>query len=134
MAKTTLHLIAEVRRTKLVDWYSSTGRKQTDIARDMGLENPSMINQHLRGKKAIGEVWARRYEEYMRVPGGYLDGHSEGAKAAIRSKGEFEGHDAIAIDAGQVNAVGVRCEQTYHAITALHDLCDQAKLLTRSMS
>lgn len=37
---------------------------------------------------------------------------------------EFNRDELPAVD--DVQAVGARIEQTYHAITALHDLCDEA--------
>lgn len=58
-----------------------------------------MLNQHLRGKKAIGDVWARRYEEFMKVPVGHLDGHPKGVSDPVATEAEeFAEYDATTLD------------------------------------
>jgi hypothetical protein len=99
MAKKPLHLIAEVRRTRLASWYSTSGCKQIDIARRLGLKSAGILYQHLNGYRAVGPAWARRYEEFMGVPSGYLDSLTE--CVADQTSGEveeFAQHDVTTLD------------------------------------
>jgi hypothetical protein len=39
----------------------------------MELPSPSIVNQHLRGTKVIGDKFARRYEDTLKMPANWLD-------------------------------------------------------------
>jgi hypothetical protein len=89
--------------------------RQKAIAQELlGVKSPSLLNQHVNGHREIGNVWARRYESVFRLPRGSFD-IGEGIAPAEPSPPRVSGDD--------VKAVGLRCEQSFHAITALHDLC-----------
>jgi len=65
--------INEIRRLRLQSALRIRGASQTALARDMGIPNPSIVNQHVRGTKNIGEKFARRYEEVLNLPQYSLD-------------------------------------------------------------
>ncbi|MDN7558197.1 S24 family peptidase [Burkholderia orbicola] len=54
--------ITQIRQINLGNALLDLRIKQTDLARSMGLPNPSIVNQHVRGTKNIGDKFARRYE------------------------------------------------------------------------
>lgn len=54
--------ITEVRRLNLIRALDRLGLTQTALAAKMQIGNPSIINQHVRGMKNIGDKFARRYE------------------------------------------------------------------------
>lgn len=57
--------ITQIRQLNLGNTLLNLQIKQTDLARAMGLPNPSIVNQHVRGTKNIGDKFARRYEEAL---------------------------------------------------------------------
>lgn len=65
--------ISEIRRNNLARWIDESPFSQTAIAKTMGLPSPSIINQHVRGTKAIGDSWARRYETAFGLEENWLD-------------------------------------------------------------
>ncbi|MEK6346382.1 MAG: S24 family peptidase [Burkholderia sp.] len=65
--------INEIRRLNLANALDRLKISQTDLARKMGMANPSIVNQHVRGTKSIGDKSARRYEIYLPLPAYDLD-------------------------------------------------------------
>jgi len=65
--------INEIRRLNLVNALERLGMSQTALAAKMQIGNPSIINQHVRGTKNIGDKFARRYEIYLPLPAFDLD-------------------------------------------------------------
>ena len=70
--------ISEIRRENLERALKEKGLSQTELARKMDLPSPSIINQHVRGIKNIGEKFARKYEIYIPLPAFELDSSSFG--------------------------------------------------------
>lgn len=65
--------ITQIRQLNLGNALLDQQIKQTDLARAMGLPNPSIVNQHVRGTKNIGDKFARRYETALGLPEFSLD-------------------------------------------------------------
>ncbi|WP_186151015.1 LexA family transcriptional regulator [Burkholderia gladioli] len=57
--------IYDVRRENLAFAMEALDYSQTALAQKMGIDNPSIVNQHIRGTKNIGEKFARRYEKAL---------------------------------------------------------------------
>ncbi|HTH58607.1 MAG TPA: LexA family transcriptional regulator [Paraburkholderia sp.] len=57
--------IQDVRRENLRFAMEALDYSQTALALKMGIDNPSIVNQHIRGTKNIGEKFARRYEQAL---------------------------------------------------------------------
>lgn len=118
MAKKELSLVGQARHRALARAVADSGMRQNAIAVELlGVKSPSLLNQHVNGHREIGNVWARRYESAFKLPKGSFD-LGEGVAPKQPSPPLVTGDD--------VKAVGLRCEQSFHAITALHDLCEHS--------
>jgi phage repressor protein C with HTH and peptisase S24 domain len=76
--------INEIRRLRLESALRIRGVSQTALAREMGIQNPSIVNQHVRGTKNIGEKFARRYEEILDLPQYSLDSDPDKEQIALK--------------------------------------------------
>lgn len=65
--------IHDVRRENLAFAMEALDYSQTALAHKMGIDNPSIVNQHIRGTKNIGEKFARRYEKALGTASYSLD-------------------------------------------------------------
>ncbi|HEF4770882.1 XRE family transcriptional regulator [Burkholderia multivorans] len=65
--------ITQIRQINLQAVLESTNIRQTELAQRMGISNPSIVNQHVRGTKNIGDKFARRYERALGLPEFSLD-------------------------------------------------------------
>jgi phage repressor protein C with HTH and peptisase S24 domain len=72
--------INEIRRLNLANALDRLGLSQTALAAKMKIDNPSIINQHVRGTKNIGDKFARRYEIYLPLPAYDLDSDPDRAR------------------------------------------------------
>lgn len=77
--------INEIRRLNLANALERLKISQTQLAHKMGIGNPSIVNQHIRGTKNIGDKFARRYEIYLPLPAFDLDSDPDNKAASVQT-------------------------------------------------
>lgn len=65
--------ITDIRRDNLARVLRDSKVSQTTLAKIMGLGSPSIVNQHVRGTKTVGDKFARRYESALGLTENWLD-------------------------------------------------------------